>query len=87
MISNPLGFGIKKMALLKHVYDTNLNFLGVRSQEDRVRREEIRRKSSRRESFLFALLSGHDIIPQITNAKKNSSSAQMCKYFAHSLPS
>ncbi|WP_287525040.1 hypothetical protein [Okeania sp. SIO2C2] len=39
------------------MYDINLNFLGVRSQESGVRREEIRRKSSRRESFLFALLS------------------------------
>ncbi|NEP85439.1 MAG: hypothetical protein F6K18_00580 [Okeania sp. SIO2C2] len=46
--------------MLKRVYDINLNSLGVNpplthprreTQEDRVRREEIRRKSSRRESF------------------------------------
>ncbi len=55
------------MALVKRVYDINLNYLGVRSQESGVRRKE---RIVEGESFLFALLSGQEIISQITNAKK-----------------
>ncbi|WP_287522137.1 hypothetical protein [Okeania sp. SIO2C2] len=64
--------------MVKRVYDINLNYLGVNPplapppsrrgiQLDRVRRKERIRKSSRRRSFLFALLSGQDIIPLFTN--------------------
>ncbi|NEP05967.1 MAG: hypothetical protein F6K18_32985 [Okeania sp. SIO2C2] len=34
--------------MVKRVYDINLNYLGVRSQESGVRREERRRKRNRR---------------------------------------
>ncbi|NEP82556.1 MAG: hypothetical protein F6K39_33060 [Okeania sp. SIO3B3] len=44
------------MALVKRVYDINLNYLGVRSQESGVRREERRRKSSRRRKFFVRAL-------------------------------
>ncbi|NES68200.1 MAG: hypothetical protein F6K24_24655 [Okeania sp. SIO2D1] len=50
------------------MYDINLNYLGVRSQESGGKKEEKRVVEG--ESFLFALLSGQDIIPQITNATK-----------------
>ncbi|NEP07306.1 MAG: hypothetical protein F6K34_22400, partial [Okeania sp. SIO4D6] len=59
-------FGVGKLG-----YDINLNYLGVRSQESGVRRKERKKEEERvveGESFLFALLSGQDIIPQITNA-------------------
>ncbi|NEP89960.1 MAG: hypothetical protein F6K18_25800 [Okeania sp. SIO2C2] len=52
------------MALVKRVYDINLNYLGVRSQESGVRsqklgvrRKERRRKNSRgRKFFVCALI-------------------------------
>ena len=47
------------------MYDINLNYLGVRSQEERKKEEE---RVVEGESFLFALLSGQDIIPLFTNA-------------------
>ncbi|NEP84500.1 MAG: hypothetical protein F6K17_18585 [Okeania sp. SIO3C4] len=47
------------------LYDINLNYLGVRTQESGVRREE---RVVEGESFLFALLSGQDIISLFTNA-------------------
>ncbi|NEP88183.1 MAG: hypothetical protein F6K18_15835 [Okeania sp. SIO2C2] len=53
------------------MYDINLNYLGVRSQESGVRRKERKKEEERvveGESFLFALLSGQDIIPLFTNA-------------------
>ncbi|NES71376.1 MAG: hypothetical protein F6K24_42335 [Okeania sp. SIO2D1] len=65
------------LALLKRVYDINLNYLGVNppprpSQEGKSGRppqEERKKKKARVEgkSFLLALLSGHDTIPQISN--------------------
>ncbi|WP_287287133.1 hypothetical protein [Okeania sp. SIO2B9] len=64
--------------MLKHVYGINFNSLGVNppacpSQEgkDRVSPQEGRKNKKPRvkgESFLLALLSGQDIIPQISNA-------------------
>ncbi|NEP75524.1 MAG: hypothetical protein F6K25_28455 [Okeania sp. SIO2G4] len=48
------------------MYDINLNYLGVRSQESGGKKEEERVVEG--ESFLFALLSGQDIIPLFTNA-------------------
>ncbi|NEP89559.1 MAG: hypothetical protein F6K18_23515 [Okeania sp. SIO2C2] len=69
------------MALVKRVYDINLNSLGVNPPlapppPRRGRTESGEKKEEERvvegESFLFALLSGHDIISQITNAKKLS---------------
>ncbi|NES75699.1 MULTISPECIES: hypothetical protein [Okeania] len=51
------------------MYDINLNYLGVRSQESGVRKEEERVVEEK--SFLFALLSGQDIIPLLTNANIN----------------
>ncbi|NEP71829.1 MAG: hypothetical protein F6K25_09460 [Okeania sp. SIO2G4] len=51
------------------MYDINLNYLGVRSQESGVRKEEERVVEGK--SFLFALLSGQDIIPLLTNANIN----------------
>ncbi|NEP42772.1 MAG: hypothetical protein F6K25_10605 [Okeania sp. SIO2G4] len=67
------------MALVKRVYDINLNYLGVNpplTPPRRGRTESGEKKEEERvvegESFLFALLSGHDIISQITNAKKVS---------------
>ena len=63
------------LALVKRVYDINLNYLGVRSGRDvacNVRTESGGKKEEERivdgESFLFALRSGQEIIPQITNA-------------------
>ncbi|NET75592.1 MULTISPECIES: hypothetical protein [Okeania] len=41
------------MALLNSVYDINLNYLGVRSQESGVRREERRRKRNRRRGVAY----------------------------------
>ncbi|NET21485.1 MULTISPECIES: hypothetical protein [unclassified Okeania] len=38
----------QKLALVKRVYDINLNYLGVRRTESGVRREERRRKRNRR---------------------------------------
>ncbi|NEP42790.1 MAG: hypothetical protein F6K35_27635 [Okeania sp. SIO2H7] len=43
---------IKNVALVKRVYDINLNYLGVRSQDSGVRREE--EKGVEGESFLVA---------------------------------
>ncbi|OZH51269.1 hypothetical protein [Hydrocoleum sp. CS-953] len=60
----------------KLVYYINLNYLGVSSQESGGKKEEL--KKSRRRKFFgclnkmgssIALLSGHGIIPQITNAQ------------------
>ncbi|NER07264.1 MAG: hypothetical protein F6K17_34155 [Okeania sp. SIO3C4] len=43
--------------MVKRVYDINLNYLGVRSQESGVRRKERRRKNSRgRKFFVCALI-------------------------------
>ncbi|NET95682.1 MAG: hypothetical protein F6K05_22135 [Okeania sp. SIO1H2] len=43
--------------MVKRVYDINLNYLGVRSQNSGVRRKEKRRKSSRsRNFFVHALI-------------------------------
>ncbi|NET79093.1 hypothetical protein [Okeania sp. SIO1F9] len=49
------------MALVKRVYDINLNYLGVRSQESGVRREERRRKRNRRRKF-FGKCKGHGVL-------------------------
>ncbi|NEP79129.1 MAG: hypothetical protein F6K17_29575 [Okeania sp. SIO3C4] len=38
-------------ALVKQVYDINLNYLGVSPQNSGVRRKERRRNSSRRRKF------------------------------------
>ncbi|MGK7923210.1 MAG: hypothetical protein AB4080_24745 [Trichodesmium sp.] len=56
MRNNP-NSSMEKSALVKRVYDTNLNYLGVRSQESGVRRKERRRKNSRgRKFFVRALI-------------------------------
>ncbi|NEP73037.1 MULTISPECIES: hypothetical protein [Okeania] len=47
------------------MYDINLNYLVVRSQESGRKKEEERVVEG--ESCLFALLSGQDIIPLFTN--------------------
>ncbi|MDY7004292.1 MAG: hypothetical protein SWX82_10145 [Cyanobacteriota bacterium] len=79
---------IKYWALVKCVYDINLNHLGGPPQEDLLRSQptpnpdrgeptpnpsQEGKKEEERvvegESFLFALLSGQDIIPLFTNAE------------------
>ncbi|NEQ75213.1 MAG: hypothetical protein F6K24_27455 [Okeania sp. SIO2D1] len=62
------------------VYDINLNYLGVNPPLTPLRRgiqESGGKKEEERvveeESCLFALLSGHDIILQITNANVTNS--------------
>ncbi|NET46392.1 hypothetical protein [Okeania sp. SIO2B3] len=66
---------LEYLALVKRGYDTNHNYLGVRSQESGGKQEEetlsIRRKFFSRVSgtkFYRALICT-DIIPQITNAE------------------
>ncbi|NEP83430.1 MAG: hypothetical protein F6K17_05420 [Okeania sp. SIO3C4] len=54
------------------MYDINLNYLGVRSRrgDSRIARTGGKKEEERvveGESFLFALLSGQDIIPFFTN--------------------
>ncbi|NEP78025.1 MAG: hypothetical protein F6K17_29580 [Okeania sp. SIO3C4] len=57
IIPNIKSFAIAFSALVKRVYDINLNYLGRPSQSDRVRRKERRRKSSReRKFFVYALI-------------------------------
>ncbi|NET23051.1 MULTISPECIES: hypothetical protein [unclassified Okeania] len=47
---------LKNVALMKGVYDINLNYLGVRSQESGVRRKERRIKRNRRRKFFVCSL-------------------------------
>ncbi|NEN89870.1 MAG: hypothetical protein F6K48_13525 [Okeania sp. SIO3H1] len=59
--------------MVKHVYDINLNDLGVNPPlappPPRRETESGGKKEEERESFLFTLLCGQDIIPLFTNAK------------------
>ncbi|MGD1808472.1 hypothetical protein ACP6PL_23975 [Dapis sp. BLCC M126] len=67
MVREGIAFLIEEFCVGELVYDININYLGVRSQESGGKKEEERIVDG--ESFLFALLSGQEIIPQISNAK------------------